>query len=45
MSESEQIAKALIDRLFEFTVHARRAKKEKLLKLEEEAKTQNIQDL
>ena len=38
MSEAEQIAKATIDRLFEMSVHARRSKKEKILKLEEEAK-------
>jgi hypothetical protein len=39
MTEEEKLAKACVDRLFEFSVHARRSKKEKLQKLEEEAKT------
>lgn len=38
MSEDEQIAKAACDRLFELSVYARRAKKEKIQKLEEAAK-------
>ena len=38
MSPEDQIAKAASDRLFELQVHARRAKKEKIAKLEEEAK-------
>lgn len=40
MTEDDQLAKATVDRLFELSVHARRAKKEKILKLEEEAKAQ-----
>ena len=38
MTEPEQLAKATCDKLFEMSVAARRAKKEKLLKLEEEQK-------
>jgi hypothetical protein len=38
MTDDEQLAKAAIDKLFEMAVYARRAKKEKILKLEEEAK-------
>lgn len=30
MNEDEQLAKAAVDRLFELSVHARRAKKEKI---------------
>ena len=39
MTEEEKLSKATVDRLFELSVHARRAKKEKIQKLEEEAKT------
>ena len=38
MSEAEQIAKAAVERLFELQVGARRTKKERLAKAEEEAK-------
>ena len=38
MTEEELFAKAAVDKLFEIQVHARRAKKEKIQKLEEEAK-------
>ena len=38
MSFEDQISKAASDRLFELQVHARRAKKEKVAKLEEEIK-------
>ena len=38
MSEDEQIAKAAVERLFELSVYARRAKKEKIQKLEEDNK-------
>ena len=38
MSEADQIAKSAYERLFEMQVMARRTKKERLLKLEEEAK-------
>lgn len=39
MSEAEQIAKAAYEKLFEMQVIARRLKKERLQKLEDEAKT------
>jgi hypothetical protein len=45
MSESEQMAKAAVDRLFELSVHARRAKKERIQKIEEEAKLAQVQDI
>ena len=38
LNEDEQVAKAAADKIFEIHVFARRAKKEKLAKLEEEAK-------
>jgi len=38
MSEAEQIAKSAQERLFEMQVMARRTKKERLQKLEDEAK-------
>ena len=38
MSEAEQIAKSAVERLFEMQVVARRTKKERLQKLEDEAK-------
>ena len=38
MSETEQLAKAAVDKLFELSVHARRAKKERIQKMEEEYK-------
>lgn len=38
MTEADHLAKAACDRMFELSVLARRAKKERLQKLEEEAK-------
>ena len=38
MSEAEQLAKSAVERLFEMQVIARRTKKERLQKLEDEAK-------
>ena len=38
MSAVEQMAKAAVDKLFEMQVYARRAKKEKITKLEDEIK-------
>jgi hypothetical protein len=38
MIEAEQFSKAACDKLFELSVAARRIKKEKIQKLEEEAK-------
>ena len=40
MSEGEQLSKAACDKMFELSVAARRAKKEKLQKMEEDAKAQ-----
>mmetsp|Transcript_5574 Transcript_5574/g.4242 ORF Transcript_5574/g.4242 Transcript_5574/m.4242 type:complete len:110 (-) Transcript_5574:224-553(-) len=45
MSESEQMAKSAHDRLFELSVHARRAKKERLVRAEEELKGQDVADM
>lgn len=41
LSEADQLAKAAVEKLFELSVHARRAKKERLAKQEEEAKVLN----
>ena len=38
MTEAEQLSKAACDKMFELAVAVRRAKKEKIQKLEEEAK-------
>ncbi len=38
MSDAEQMAKAAVERLFEMQVVARRTKKERIQKLEDEAK-------
>lgn len=40
MTEADQLAKAACDKIFELSVQARRAKKEKIQKLEEEMKAQ-----
>ena len=44
VSEEDQVARAAADRLFEMTVMIRRAKKEKLAKLEEEAAAKATDD-